>query len=57
MKEPSMSLMISKVAFRPTPAALIAPAIPCHRAWHAAMVGYRWGIERKRELIMKETMV
>jgi O-6-methylguanine DNA methyltransferase len=34
----------------------IALAIPCHRVVRSdgALAGYRWGIERKRELIRKE---
>jgi O-6-methylguanine DNA methyltransferase len=36
----------------------IALAIPCHRVVRADgdLAGYRWGIERKRELIRKEAM-
>jgi AraC family transcriptional regulator, regulatory protein of adaptative response / methylated-DNA-[protein]-cysteine methyltransferase len=36
----------------------IALAIPCHRVVRSNgdLAGYRWGIERKRELIRKETM-
>ena len=33
----------------------IALAIPCHRVVRSK--GYRWGIERKRELIRREAMV
>lgn len=37
----------------------IALAIPCHRVvrTNGDLAGYRWGIERKRELIRKEAMV
>jgi len=37
----------------------IALAIPCHRVVRSDgdLAGYRWGIERKRELIRKEAMV
>jgi O-6-methylguanine DNA methyltransferase len=36
----------------------IALAIPCHRVVRTdgSLAGYRWGIERKRELIRKETI-
>ncbi|MBV8574026.1 MAG: methylated-DNA--[protein]-cysteine S-methyltransferase [Acetobacteraceae bacterium] len=36
----------------------IALAIPCHRVVRTdgELAGYRWGIERKRELIKKEAM-
>src|SRR5262249_14131040 len=36
----------------------IALAIPCHRVMRSNgdLAGYRWGIERKRELIRKEAM-
>lgn len=36
----------------------IALAIPCHRAIrrNGSLAGYRWGIERKRDLIRKETL-
>ena len=36
----------------------IAVAIPCHRVVRSDgdLVGYRWGIERKRELIRKEAI-
>jgi AraC family transcriptional regulator, regulatory protein of adaptative response / methylated-DNA-[protein]-cysteine methyltransferase len=36
----------------------IALAIPCHRVVRSNgdLAGYRWGIERKRELIRKESM-
>ena len=36
----------------------IALAIPCHRVVRADgdLAGYRWGIERKRELIRREAM-
>ncbi|TAN00715.1 MAG: methylated-DNA--[protein]-cysteine S-methyltransferase [Rhizobiaceae bacterium] len=36
----------------------IALAIPCHRVVRKSgdLAGYRWGIERKRELIRRETM-
>jgi len=36
----------------------IALAIPCHRVVHTDgdLAGYRWGIERKRELIRREAM-
>jgi len=36
----------------------IAVAIPCHRVVRSDgdLAGYRWGIERKRELIRKEAM-
>jgi AraC family transcriptional regulator, regulatory protein of adaptative response / methylated-DNA-[protein]-cysteine methyltransferase len=36
----------------------IALAIPCHRVIRADgdLAGYRWGLERKRELIRKEAM-
>jgi AraC family transcriptional regulator of adaptative response/methylated-DNA-[protein]-cysteine methyltransferase len=36
----------------------IALAIPCHRVVRSGrdLAGYRWGIERKRELIRKEGM-
>ena len=35
-----------------------ALAIPCHRVVRSNgdLAGYRWGIERKRELIRKEAM-
>lgn len=34
----------------------IAVAIPCHRAVHrdGGLAGYRWGLERKRELLKRE---
>ena len=34
----------------------IALAIPCHRVVRTdgSLAGYRWGIERKRELIARE---
>ena len=34
----------------------IALAIPCHRVVRSNgdLAGYRWGVERKRELIKKE---
>jgi O-6-methylguanine DNA methyltransferase len=34
----------------------IALAIPCHRVvrTNGDLAGYRWGVERKRELIRKE---
>ena len=37
----------------------VALAIPCHRVVRSDgdLAGYRWGIERKRELIRKEAMV
>lgn len=37
----------------------IALAVPCHRVVcsNGELVGYRWGLERKRELIRKEAMV
>ncbi len=37
---------------------VIALAIPCHRVVRSDgdLAGYRWGIERKRELIRKEAM-
>jgi AraC family transcriptional regulator of adaptative response/methylated-DNA-[protein]-cysteine methyltransferase len=36
----------------------IALAIPCHRVVRSDgdLAGYRWGIERKRELLQKEAM-
>ena len=36
----------------------VALAIPCHRVVRSngALAGYRWGIERKRELIRREAM-
>ena len=36
----------------------IALAVPCHRVVRSNrdLAGYRWGIERKRELIRKEAM-
>jgi AraC family transcriptional regulator of adaptative response/methylated-DNA-[protein]-cysteine methyltransferase len=36
----------------------IALAVPCHRVVRSDgdLAGYRWGIERKRELIQKEAM-
>jgi O-6-methylguanine DNA methyltransferase len=36
----------------------IALAVPCHRVVgvNGNLAGYRWGIERKRELIRKEAM-
>jgi AraC family transcriptional regulator of adaptative response/methylated-DNA-[protein]-cysteine methyltransferase len=36
----------------------IALAIRCHRVVHGSgdLSGYRWGVERRRELIKKETM-
>jgi AraC family transcriptional regulator of adaptative response/methylated-DNA-[protein]-cysteine methyltransferase len=35
----------------------VALVIPCHRVVHAdgSLSGYRWGAERKRELLVKET--
>jgi AraC family transcriptional regulator of adaptative response/methylated-DNA-[protein]-cysteine methyltransferase len=35
----------------------LAVAIPCHRVVRkgGALAGYRWGIERKRELLRRET--
>jgi AraC family transcriptional regulator, regulatory protein of adaptative response / methylated-DNA-[protein]-cysteine methyltransferase len=35
-----------------------ALAIPCHRVVRANgdLAGYRWGIERKRELLKKEAL-
>jgi methylated-DNA-[protein]-cysteine S-methyltransferase/AraC family transcriptional regulator of adaptative response/methylated-DNA-[protein]-cysteine methyltransferase len=38
------------------PATPIALAIPCHRVVRSNLAGYCWGIERKRELILKEAM-
>jgi AraC family transcriptional regulator, regulatory protein of adaptative response / methylated-DNA-[protein]-cysteine methyltransferase len=37
----------------------IALAVPCHRvvASKVDLTGYRWGIERKRQLIKKEAMI
>jgi O-6-methylguanine DNA methyltransferase len=37
----------------------IALAVPCHRVVcsNGDLAGYRWGIERKRELIRKEAML
>ena len=36
----------------------IALAVPCHRVVcsNGELAGYRWGIERKRELIRKDAM-
>jgi AraC family transcriptional regulator of adaptative response/methylated-DNA-[protein]-cysteine methyltransferase len=36
---------------------LLAVAIPCHRATRAdgSLSGYRWGVDRKRALLKKET--
>ena len=36
----------------------VALAIPCHRVVRSngGLAGYRWGIERKRELIRREAM-
>jgi AraC family transcriptional regulator, regulatory protein of adaptative response / methylated-DNA-[protein]-cysteine methyltransferase len=36
----------------------VALAVPCHRAVRSDgdLAGYRWGLERKRELIKKEAM-
>jgi O-6-methylguanine DNA methyltransferase len=36
----------------------IALAIPCHRVVRrdGGLAGYRWGIERKRELLKREAM-
>jgi AraC family transcriptional regulator of adaptative response/methylated-DNA-[protein]-cysteine methyltransferase len=36
----------------------IALVIPCHRVVRSngSLAGYRWGMERKRELIQKEAM-
>jgi methylated-DNA-[protein]-cysteine S-methyltransferase/AraC family transcriptional regulator of adaptative response/methylated-DNA-[protein]-cysteine methyltransferase len=36
----------------------IALAVPCHRVIRTdgELAGYRWGIERKRDLIEKEAM-
>jgi AraC family transcriptional regulator, regulatory protein of adaptative response / methylated-DNA-[protein]-cysteine methyltransferase len=37
----------------------IALAVPCHRVvgGNRDLTGYRWGIERKRQLIKKEAMI
>ncbi len=37
----------------------IAVAIPCHRAVgkDGALTGYRWGIERKRVLLQRESTI
>lgn len=37
----------------------IALAVPCHRVVgsNGDLTGYRWGIERKRQLIQKEAMI
>ena len=37
----------------------IALAVPCHRVVRSNgdLAGYRWGLERKRELIRKEAMI
>lgn len=37
----------------------IALAVPCHRVVgsNGDLSGYRWGIERKRQLIQKEEVV
>jgi len=37
----------------------IALAIPCHRVVHGDgdLAGYRWGIERKRELLRREAAI
>ncbi len=51
-----MNLMISEAgAWAANPIAL---AIPCHRVIcsNGEPAGYRWGLERKRELIRKEAM-
>ena len=36
---------------------LLAVAIPCHRVMRAdgALAGYRWGLERKRALLERES--
>ena len=36
----------------------IALAVPCHRVVHSdgELAGYRWGVERKREMIRREAM-
>lgn len=36
----------------------IALAVPCHRVVgsHGALTGYRWGLERKRELLRRESV-
>ena len=38
---------------------MIALAVPCHRVIRTdgELAGYRWGIERKRDLIEKEVCV
>jgi AraC family transcriptional regulator of adaptative response/methylated-DNA-[protein]-cysteine methyltransferase len=37
---------------------MIALAVPCHRVIRTdgELAGYRWGIERKRDLIEKEAL-
>jgi len=36
----------------------VAPAVPCHRVVrnNGNLADYRWGIERKHELLRKEAM-
>jgi O-6-methylguanine DNA methyltransferase len=36
----------------------IALAVPCHRVvrTNGDLAGYRWGVERKRELLKREAM-
>jgi len=43
---------------QPFAANVLAVAIPCHRIVRkdGALSGYRWGVERKRELLKREAM-
>jgi O-6-methylguanine DNA methyltransferase len=51
-------LVSPRAAARACAANPIALAVPCHRVIRSngALAGYRWGAERKRELIRKEAM-
>jgi O-6-methylguanine DNA methyltransferase len=50
---------IHRAESTPCAANSIALAVPCHRVVgsNGDLTGYRWGIERKRQLIQKEAMV